>query len=487
MWHEERLLIDGELVAAEGNRSFETIDPSTGKVLGTAADASVADAGRAVAAARRAFDTSQWATDVTLRVRCLRQLHEAFVSHQEDLRQLIVSEVGAPVMLTEGPQLESPVEMLRWYTDQLEKYEFSEDLGVTEAMGNLHQRWIEKEPVGVVAAIIPYNFPVQISLAKLAPALAAGCSVVLKGPPDTPWITAALGRLIAEETDIPRGVVNVLTGASPDVGEALVTDPAVDMVSFTGSTATGRRIMAAASDTVKKTFLELGGKSAFIVLDDADLALATMFAGFMICAHAGQGCAITTRLLVPRSKFDEAIEGVRGTMAGVPYGDPSDPSIMMGPLISERQRERVDGYVQGAVADGASVVLGGRVPEHLPDGFFYEPTLLVDVDPSSRIAQEEVFGPVLVAIPYEDDDDAVRIANDSIFGLSGAVYGGDNERAKNVARRLRTGTVSVNGGMYYAPDAPFGGFKQSGIGREMGVAGLEEYLETKTIAVPAAT
>jgi aldehyde dehydrogenase (NAD+) len=486
MWHEERLLLDGELVPAEGGKTFETADPSTGKVLGTAADGSVGDAGRAVASARKAFDTSPWATDAGLRLRCLRQLHEALVSHQDELRPLVVAEVGSPVMLTEGPQLDAPIEIVRWYADQLEKYEFTQDLGVAEVRGAPHERWIEKEAVGVVAAIVPYNFPVQISLAKLAPALAAGCTVVLKGPPDTPWVAAALGRLIAEHTEIPPGVVNVLTGASPEVGEALVTDPMVDMVSFTGSTATGRRIMAAASDTVKKVFLELGGKSAFVILDDADLAIATMFAGFTICAHAGQGCAITTRLLVPRSKFDDAVEGVRDTMAGIPYGDPSDPSMLMGPLISERQRERVDGYVQGAVADGATIALGGRAPAHLPDGWFYEPTLLVDVEPSSRIAQEEVFGPVLVVLPYEDDDDAVRIANDSIFGLSGAVYGADSERARAVARRLRTGTVSVNGGMYYAPDAPFGGYKQSGIGREMGIAGLEEYLEIKTIAEPSA-
>jgi acyl-CoA reductase-like NAD-dependent aldehyde dehydrogenase len=486
MWHEERLLIDGELVAAENGRTFDTVNPGTGQVLGTAADASVADAHRAVASARRAFDGTSWSTDKELRVRSLRQLHEALVSHRDELRDLVVAEAGSPVMLTEGPQLDAPVAMVGWYADLLEKYEFTEPLGVTEAMGGMHDRWIEKEPVGVVAAIVPYNFPIQISLAKLAPALAAGCTVVLKGPPDTPWVTAALGKIIAEDTDIPPGVVNVLTGAAPEVGEALVTDPDVDMVSFTGSTATGRRIMAAASDTVKRTFLELGGKSAFIVLDDADLSLATMFAGFMICAHAGQGCAITTRLLVPRSKFDEAVEGVRSTMAGVPYGDPTDPGTMMGPLISERQRAKVDGYVQGAVADGSRVVLGGRAPEHLPQGYFYEPTLVVDVEPSSRIAQEEVFGPVLVALPYGDDDDAVRIANDSMFGLSGAVYGADSERARGVARRLRAGTVSVNGGMYYAPDAPFGGYKQSGIGREMGVAGLEEYLEVKTIAEPTA-
>ena len=485
MWHEARLLIDGELVAAQGDRTFETIDPSTGEVLGTAADASVADADRAVAAARRAFDETGWATDIGLRLRCLRQYHEALVRHQEELRELVVAETGIPVALTSGPALESPVKMVAWHADLLEKYEFTEDLGTAESFGSVHHRWVEKEPVGVAAAIVPYNYPIQISLAKLAPALAAGCTVVLKGPPEAPWTTAALGRVLAEETDVPAGVVNVLIGASPEVGAVLTTDPRVDMVSFTGSTATGRKIMAAASDTVKKLFLELGGKSAFIVLDDADLAMPTMFAGFTICSHAGQGCAITTRLLLPSSKFDEAVELVRNTMAGVPYGDPRDPSMMMGPLVSERQRDKVHGMVQEAVGEGATVVLGGKAPDHLPGGYFYEPTLLTGVDNDSRIAQEEIFGPVLVAIPYQDDDDAVRIANDSIFGLSGAVFGTDLDRARGVARRIRSGTISVNGGSYYSPDAPFGGYKQSGIGREMGVPGLEEYLEIKTIAEPA--
>jgi acyl-CoA reductase-like NAD-dependent aldehyde dehydrogenase len=406
--------------------------------------------------------------------------------HREELRELVVAEIGVPVLLTQGgPALDAPIDMVAWYADLLEKYEFSEDLGTIESRGSLHQRWVEKEAVGVAAAIVPYNYPVQISLAKLAPALAAGCTVVLKGPPEAPWTTAALGRLLVEETDIPAGVVNVLIGSSPEIGAVLTTDPRVDMVSFTGSTATGRRIMAAASDTVKKLFLELGGKSAFIVLDDADLALPTMFAGFMICSHAGQGCAIASRLLLPRSRFDEAVTMVRDTMAGLSYGDPRDPSMMMGPLVSEQQREKVHRMVTKAVEEGATVVLGGKPADHLEGGYFYEPTLLVDVDPKASIAQDEVFGPVLVAIAYEDDDDAVRIANDSIFGLSGVVFGHDADRARAVARRIRSGTVSVNGGMYYGPDAPFGGYKQSGIGREMGVAGLEEYLESKTLAEPA--
>ena len=485
MWHEERLLIDGELVDAEGGRTYETVNPTTGGVLGVTADATVGDADRAIAAARRAFDTTSWSGDTELRSRCLRQLHRALVDNKDAMVAISVADCGIPLMLHEnGPGFDAPVGMIEWYAELLDNYEFTQDLGTAEVRGAPHQRWVEREAVGVVAAIVPYNYPLQITLAKLVPALAAGCTVVVKSPPQTPWTGAALGKLIAENTDIPAGVVNMLTDNAPDVGKLLVTDPRVDMVSFTGSTPTGRHIMAAASETVKKVFLELGGKSAFIVLDDADLALGTMLAGFTICSHAGQGCAITSRLLVPASKHDEAVELTAGILAAVPYGDPSDPGMMMGPLISEQQRQKVEAYVQGAVDDGATVVTGGKRPEHLPDGFFYEPTLVTGVGADSALAQEEIFGPVLAVLPFEDDDDAVAIANNSIFGLSATVVGGDDDHATAVARRLRAGTVSINGGMWYAPDAPFGGYKQSGIGREMGVAGFEEYLETKTLAKP---
>ncbi len=485
MWHEERLLIDGELGPAEAGRAYETLNPATGEVLGTAADATVGDAERAIAVARRTFDTTSWATDREFRTRCLRQLHEALVARSDDLRTLLIADNGLPHMLTQGPGLDTPVGMINYYADLLEKFEWTEDLGTAETMGRVSTRWVEKEPVGVVAAIVPYNYPVQISLAKLVPALAAGCTVVLKAPPQCPWITAALGRVIAEDTDIPAGVINILTSSEVSVGEAMVRSPLVDMVSFTGSTAAGRRIMADASATVKKVFLELGGKSACIVLDDAPLDLAAMMAAFTITSHAGQGCAITSRLLVPASAHDEIVELTASMMAGVAVGDPADASNMMGPLISEMQRQKVDGYVQGAIAEGGTVVTGGKVPEGLPNGYFYEPTLVAGLGPDATLAQEEVFGPVLVVLPYSDDDEAVAIANNSSFGLSGTVFGTDEERATAVGRRIRTGTVSVNGGMWYGADAPFGGYKQSGIGREMGVPGLVEYLELKTLALPA--
>lgn len=482
LWHEDRLLIDGELVAAEGGATYETTNPATGEVLGRASDATVADAEKAIAAARRAFDETDWATDVELRQTCLRQLHQGFLKEQDQLRALMIAEVGVPEMLTRGPGLDVPIAMVEYYADLLDSYSFTEDLGEAETMGRVSHRWVEREALGVVACIVPYNYPFQITIAKIAPALAAGCTVVVKAPPQTPWTAAAIGRVVAEHTDIPPGVVNVVTSSAKDVGEVLVTDPRVDMVSFTGSTAAGRAIMAAASPTVKKVFLELGGKSAFVVLDDCDMDIAAMLAGFTICSHSGQGCAITSRVLVPESKKDEAIEKISGILAGVPYGDPVDPATMMGPLITEEHRSRVDGFVQRAVDAGARVVVGGKAADR--PGYFYEPTLVADVDPDDELAQEEVFGPVLTLLTYTDDDDAVAVANNSLYGLSGTVLGEDQERATAIARRLRVGTVSINGGMWYGPDSPFGGYKQSGNGREMGVPGLEEYLETKTLATP---
>jgi aldehyde dehydrogenase (NAD+) len=395
-------------------------------------------------------------------------------------RSLTIAEVGATESLCQGAQLDQPIQILRYYADLLKDYPLTEDLGNIESRGMQHHRWVEKEAGGVVAAIIAYNYPNQLALAKLAPALAAGCTVVLKAAPDTPLIliTLALGELIANHTDIPAGVVNVLSGADPEVGAVLTTSPDVDMVTFTGSTPTGRRIMAAASETLKKVFLELGGKSAAIVLDDADFNTAALFSAFSMVTHAGQGCALTSRLLVPKKHKDEIVELIKNNFSLVRFGNPVDPSVYMGPLISQKQRDKVDAMVQRAVQAGATLVTGG---ETVDPGYFYTPTLLADVDPESEIAQEEVFGPVLAVIAYEDDDDAVRIANNSIYGLSGAVFG-SQDRALAVARRIRTGTFSINGGNYFSPDSPFGGFKQSGIGREMGKAGLEEFLEGKTYA-----
>uniref|UniRef100_UPI0024570EEB aldehyde dehydrogenase family protein n=2 Tax=Nocardia TaxID=1817 RepID=UPI0024570EEB len=293
---------------------------------------------------------------------------------------------------------------------------------------------------------------------------------------------AVLGPIIAEHTDIPPGVVNIVTSADHQLGSQLVADPRVDMVSFTGSTATGRTVMATAAATVKKTFLELGGKSAFVVLEDADLAAAVSMAAFSVCVHAGQGCALSTRLLVPHSRYDEAVQIAAATMGGIRPGDPSSKRTVCGPLISARQRDRVQGYIDIARAEGGRIVTGGGRPADRERGYFIEPTLIAGVDNSATVAREEIFGPVLVVIGYDTDDEAVAIANDSPYGLSGSIYGTDPERIASVANRIRTGTLGVNGGIWYSADVPFGGYKQSGIGREMGAAGFEEYLETKLIA-----
>ena len=476
---DRRLLIDGELVTAA--RVFPSVNPANGEIVGYAPDAGVDEAAAAIAAARRAFDTTNWSTDVSLRVRSLEQLHQALLDHADELRELTIAEVGATRALTHGAQLDDPIRIVRYYADVLRDYPMSEELGEIESRGMRHRRWVEKEGAGVVGAIIAYNYPNQLALAKLSPALAAGCTVVLKGAPDTPLVTLALGELIANHTDIPPGVVNVLSSSDSTVGEAMTTSPDVDVITFTGSTPVGRRIMAAASETVKRVFLELGGKSAAILLDDADFANAGMFAAFSMVTHAGQGCALTSRLLVPNKHHDEIVELIAQNFANVRHGDPADPKTYMGPLINERQRDKVAAMVQRAVAAGATLVTGGK---RLDPGYFYAPTLLTNVDPDSEIAQHEIFGPVLVVIGFDDDDDAVRIANNSIYGLAGAVFSADQDRALAVARRIRTGSFSINGGNYFAADSPFGGFKQSGVGREMGVAGLEEFLERKTFAVP---
>ena len=482
---QERLLIDGKLVPATGGGTYDNRNPATEAVIGVAADGTAADMDAAIAAARRAFDDTGWSTDLAFRVRCLRQLADAMTDHVEELRATTVAEVGAPVALTHGPQLETPIEGIRWVADLAEGYAWTTDLGLAKPFGMPTRRTVRREAAGVVGAITPWNFPTQINLAKLAPALAAGCTVVLKPAPDTPWLGAWLGRLAAEETDLPPGVLNVITSSGHGPGQQLADDPRVDLVSFTGSTMTGRKVMASAAATLKRVFLELGGKSAAVVLDDADVAEAAGACAFQLMTHAGQGCAITTRLVLPRARLDEGIEAAVAMMGALGYGDPNDPAHMMGPLISERQRQRVLGYIETGRRDGATVALGGGIPAHLPVGYYVEPTILVDVDPDATVAQEEIFGPVLVVLAHDGDDDAVAVANNSAYGLSGAVFSGSIERARAVAARLRTGTVSVNGGLWYGPDVPFGGYKHSGIGREMGVAGFEEYLETKSLAEPA--
>ncbi|MCD4524292.1 aldehyde dehydrogenase family protein [Nocardioides sp. cx-173] len=481
-WHEDRLLIDGELVTAEGGRTYENISPSTEEVLGVAADATVGDTRRAIAAARRAFDETDWSTDRDLRVRCLRQLHDGLTEKKEEIRQIMIDEVGMPLAMTYVAGVDEPIKFLGWYADQLETFEFSEDLGVRTMWGRDNHRWIEKEAAGVVAAITGYNVPIHLAIAKLGPALAAGCTVVLKAAPQTPWSLLAIGHVIAEMTDIPAGVVNVITSSELETGVELTVHPDVDVVTFTGSTGVGKQIMSAASGTLKRVLLELGGKSASIVLDDGDLAAGAQAAATNVLSHAGQGCSSTTRLVVPRARLSEAEGILAGILGNAPYGDVRDPAHWTGPLITADQQAKVAGYVERAIADGAKVVVGGEIPQDKGAGYWYAPTLIVNADENSEIAQDELFGPVLVLLAHDGEEDAIRIANNSIFGLSGAVWGADRERALKVARAIRTGTFAVNGGSYYAPDAPFGGYKQSGLGREMGLASFGEFLQHKTIA-----
>ncbi|WP_068180192.1 aldehyde dehydrogenase [Mycobacterium sp. UM_CSW] len=485
IWREARILIDGRLVTASSGQTFDNVNPATENVIGPAADGTASDMDDAIAAARRAFDDTDWSQSHEFRVRCIRQLHDALVKRADDLRATTIAEVGCPLTLTYGPQLDAPVSGLAWVADLAERYEWETSLGIAEPFGMKTLRTVRREPVGVVGAITPWNYPVQINLAKVVPALAAGNTVVLKPAPDTPFGATLLGQLIAEHTDIPAGVVNVVTSADHAVGQQLCEDPRVDMISFTGSTATGTRIMTAAAPTIKKVFLELGGKSALIALNDADIDSVITNAAFATTTHAGQGCANTTRLLLPRAQYREGVEKLTETLRGWPCGDPTDPSILMGPLIREEQRQRVLGYINKGVDEGATIALGGGVPAQLPTGYYVEPTVLADVEPNSTVAQDEIFGPVIVAIPHDGDDHAVEIANNSRYGLSGAVFSASDERALAVANRMRTGTVNVNGGVFYGVDVPFGGYKQSGIGREMGVAGFEEYLEIKSIAIGA--
>jgi aldehyde dehydrogenase (NAD+) len=478
------MLIDGELVEATGGRTYDNINPATEAVIGPVADATTDDMDRAVAAARRAFDETEWSTNREMRKAGLLQLKQALEKHKEELRPQIVAEVGTPIGLTYAVQQDSCIDDMQWDIDLIDRYEWEYELGSHEFFGMTSNRMVIKEPIGVAGLITPWNFPFMLNASKLAPALAAGCTVVLKPAPDTPYSATWIGKMVAEETDIPPGVVNVVTASHPaEVGDVLTGDPRVDMISFTGSTAVGKHIAARGADSLKRVFLELGGKSANIVLDDANFP-ATLGSTGMVCMHSGQGCAITTRLLLPRSRYDEGVAIVKESFETFPYGDPTDINNMAGPLINARQRERVLGYIEKGKAEGAKCIVGGGPATQFDKGYFVQPTLFVDVDPNSTIAREEIFGPVLVVIPYEDDDDAVRIANNSRYGLSGAVTSKSFDRALAVARRIRTGTVSVNGGLWFGPDSPFGGYKESGLGREHGIQGFEEYLETKTVGLP---
>ena len=484
---ETRMLIDGKLVAAENGATFANINPATEEKLGDVADATRNDMRRAIDAARRAFDTTDWSTNRELRKHCLDQLQKALESEKEEMRETLILEAGCPRMTTLRQQLDAPLaEAIKYPLSLMDKFAWETVLPDGKgSQGEPNARRIWKEAVGVVGAIVPWNFPFEVAINKLAQALATGNTVVLKPAPDTPWNATLLGRLIAEKTDIPAGVVNIVTSSDHMLGEDLTLSPQVDLISFTGSTGVGQRIMEKGAATLKRVFLELGGKSANIILDDANLDSALM-SGLAVCFHAGQGCGIPTRMLVPKAKYNEIVERLVAVMKMAPYGDPQRPDVMMGPLVSAKQRERVLGYIDKGLAEGAKLALGGGRPQAFDKGYYVEPTLFVNVDNKMTIAQEEIFGPVLALIGYEDEDDAVRIANESRYGLVGSVMTSSIERGQAVARRIRAGVLSINGGAAHGAEMPFGGYKFSGLGRQNGLAGFEQYLETKAVAWPIA-
>ncbi len=478
-----QLYVDGALRNAAGDRTYKDISPWTGAVIAEAADGSAEDMEEAIAAARRAFDHTDWSDDHARRRALVARLGELMAANQDRLVEIVRLEAGAALGTVMGPQVKFALDAFEGVLKVFDEFEWEQDKGVIEAFFMQSRRIVRREAFGVVAAITPWNVPLYVNVGKLAPALLAGCTVILKPAPETPLSGAIIGEL-AKEAGFPPGVFNVVTGEDPALlGEMLTTDPRVDLVTFTGSTAVGKRIMEKGAQSLKRVFLELGGKSAMIVMEDApDFAMAV--ASSMLIYHAGQGCANCTRLLLPRSRYDEGVAILQQAYAHIKWGGFDDQDNYMGALISERQRQRVMGYIEAGKAEGARLIAGGGVPTDKGSGFFVEPTCFVDVDNKMKIAQEEIFGPVLVVIPFEDDEDAIRIANDSIYGLSGGVVTGDFNRGMAIAGRIRAGTYSVNGGLWSGPDVPFGGYKQSGLGREWGEAGFEEYTQIKTIGMP---
>lgn len=487
MLQDANLYIDGVIRQANGGKTYDNVGPWTGEVVGKAADASREDVEAAIVAARRAFDQTEWSTNHGHRLDLMTRYRDLLFANQAKLVEIVRHEAGSAMGAAFSAQVAGALEGASDLVSIFPSIQWREDRGRRRQYGADTDRMILRESVGVVGAITPWNVPLYVNLAKVFSALLAGCTVILKPAPETPLAGAVLGEF-AHEIMFPAGVFNVVTSSEPAMaGELLVTDPRVDLITFTGSTAIGKRIMEKGAATLKRVFLELGGKSPNIILDDAP-NFATTVMRSIVTYHAGQGCAISTRLLVPRSCYEEALGALKQAYAefAAKWGDFNDPTQVMGPVISKRQLERVAGYIELGKKEGARLLAGGNVHTDKGGGFFVEPTCFVDVTNNMRIAREEIFGPVLVVIPYDNDDDAVRIANDSDYGLSGVVFSGDNERALRVAKRIRTGSVSINGGMCIAPDLPFGGYKSSGIGREWGREGIEEYLETKTIGIGVA-
>lgn len=465
-----KIYVDGAWIPSDGTGTIEVINAATEEVMGSIPEGTASDVDKAVAAARRAFDS--WAaTPVEERQKYMVLLNEALQARSAEIAEVITGEVGMPNTWSNMIQAGLPAGNMQSYAALLDDFEFEHEIG---------NSLIVKEPVGVVGAITPWNYPLHQIICKLGGALAAGCTFVLK-PSEVAPLNAFILAEIIDEVGLPNGVFNMVSGTGPVVGEAIAAHPDVDMVSFTGSTRAGKRVAEVAAGTIKRVALELGGKSANIILDDADFEAVIPKGIFACYLNSGQTCTAHTRMLVPNSRYDEAVAIAGAAAEAIQVDDPQKEGMHLGPLISQAQFDRVQGYIQKGVDEGAVIVAGGLgKPEGHDVGYFVKPTVLANVTNEMTVAQEEIFGPVLVIIGYEDDDDAVRIANDSLYGLSGGVWSADQDRAMAVARRMRTGAVDVNGGGFNIA-APFGGYKQSGYGRENGPYGIEEFLQTKSL------
>jgi aldehyde dehydrogenase (NAD+) len=466
----DKLYIGGEWVDPSSDDKIEVVNPSTEEVIGSVPSGTTEDVDRAVEAAKTAFET--WSqTSREERANYLRAIAGGMQERAGEIVTTIASELGMPVRLTQAIQLGLPLNAFAQMPTWMDEIEWERQLG---------NSLVVKEPVGVIGAITPWNYPLHQIAGKVAPALAAGCTVVLKPASQTPLCTFILAEIM-DSVGLPAGVFNLVSGPGGAIGERLASHPDVDMVSFTGSTLVGRRIAELAAQTVKPVALELGGKSPNVILDDADFSKAIPDAVGKCFLNSGQTCSALTRLLVPREQLGAAEEIAKAAAESFTPGNPFDESTRLGPVVSADQRDTVRKYIEKGVDEGAKLVTGGvEGPEGLDRGYFVRPTVFSNVSNDMTIAQEEIFGPVLVIIPYEDEDDAVRIANDSIYGLAGGVWSGDPERAKQVARRIRTGQIEINGGAFN-PAAPFGGYKQSGHGRENGPLSIDDFLQLKAL------
>jgi betaine-aldehyde dehydrogenase len=474
----DRLWIGGEWEKPSSGATLEVVSPFTEQAVGRVPEAKEADVDKAVAAARKAFDEGPWPRlSASERADVMGKLQGALQSRAGDLASTITAEMGSPITFSHMGQVLAANMVLAYYVKLAREYPFEE-----VRAGMLGPALVRQEPVGVVAGIVPWNVPLFVTMLKLAPALASGSTIVIKPAPETPLDSYLLAQAL-EEAGVPKGVVNIVP-AGREVGEHLVTHPGIDKVAFTGSTAAGRKIAAACGERLRRVTLELGGKSAAILLDDVNVGAAIPALLPACIMNNGQACVAQTRILAPKSRYKEVVDAFAAAFGALKVGDPMDPTTAIGPLVADRQRERVLGYMDAGKKEGARVVVGGGRPKGFDKGYFVEPTLFADVRNDMKIAREEIFGPVISILPYEGDDEAVRIANDSDYGLSGSVWSGDTERGLGVARRVRTGNYGVNGfGMEFS--APFGGFKSSGVGRELGPEGLRAYLEPKTIHLPA--